>query len=305
MKPSTRSPRPSRASRRSGLVAALRPHQWTKNLIVFAGLIFGQKLLDPDAVARAAAAFAIFCALSSVVYLLNDLVDREADRLHPLKKHRAIAAGVVPPALAATTAALLAAAALTAAFLLRRWFGIVAVAYVGLFTLYTGSLKHVVIIDVLTIAAGFVLRAVAGAVVIPVPISPWLLIVTILGALFLALSKRRHELVLLADDASGHRRSLEEYSPYLLDQMIAVVSASTIVAYAFYTVSPDTIHKFGTNMLGLTLPCPLYGIFRYLYLVHQKEGGGSPAELLITDRPLLICVALWAATVVALIYGVP
>jgi 4-hydroxybenzoate polyprenyltransferase len=163
----------------------------------------------------------------------------------------------------------------------------------------------VVIIDVLTIAAGFVLRAVGGAVAIAVPISPWLLIVTILGALFLGFSKRRHELVLLADDASGHRRSLEDYSPYLLDQMIAVVSASTIVAYAFYTVSPDTIHKFGTNMLGLTLPFPLYGIFRYLYLVHQKEGGGSPAELLITDRPLLVCVALWAVTVVALIYGVP
>ncbi len=305
MKPSSRSPRPSRASRRSGLAAALRPHQWTKNLIVFAGLIFGQKLLDPDAVARAAAAFAIFCALSSVVYLINDLADREADRLHPLKQHRAIAAGVVSPALALTTAAVLGAAALTAAFLLGGWFGIVAAAYLGLFTLYTGSLKHVVIIDVLTIAAGFVLRAVGGAVVIPVPISPWLLIVTILGALFLGLSKRRHELVLLADDASGHRRSLEEYSPYLLDQMIAVVSASTIVAYAFYTVSPDTIHKFGTNMLGLTLPFPLYGIFRYLYLVHQKEGGGSPAELLITDRPLLVCVALWAASVVALIYGVP
>jgi 4-hydroxybenzoate polyprenyltransferase len=305
LKPSSRFPRPSRASRRSGLGAALRPHQWTKNLIVFAGLIFGQKLFDPDAVARAAAAFAIFCALSSVVYLLNDLVDREADRLHPLKKHRPIASGAISPALAATTAAVLGAVALGGAFLLGRVFGVVAAAYLGLFALYSGGLKHVVIIDVLTIAAGFVLRAVGGAVAIPVPISPWLLVVTILGALFLGFAKRRHELVLLADDASGHRKSLEEYSPYLLDQMIAVVSASTIVAYAFYTVSPDTIHKFGTNMLGLTLPFPLYGIFRYLYLVHQKEGGGSPAELLITDRPLLVCVALWALTVVALIYGVP
>jgi 4-hydroxybenzoate polyprenyltransferase len=305
LKPSSRFPRPSRASRRSGLGAALRPHQWTKNLIVFAGLIFGQKLFDPDAVARAAAAFAIFCALSSVVYLLNDLVDREADRLHPLKKHRPIASGAISPALAATTAAVLGAVALGGAFLLGRVFGVVAAAYLGLFALYSGGLKHVVIIDVLTIAAGFVLRAVGGAVAIPVPISPWLLVVTILGALFLGFAKRRHELVLLADDASGHRKSLEEYSPYLLDQMIAVVSASTIVAYAFYTVSPDTIHKFGTNMLGLTLPFPLYGIFRYLYLVHQKEGGGSPAELLITDRPLLACVALWALTVVALIYGVP
>jgi 4-hydroxybenzoate polyprenyltransferase len=305
LKPSTRFPRPSRASRRSGLVAALRPHQWTKNLIVFAGLIFGQRLLDPSAVGRATAAFAIFCALSSVVYLLNDLADREADRQHPLKKHRAIASGIVSPALALAVAAGLAVVGLGGAFLLGRNVGLVALGYLALFTLYSGPLKHLVILDVLTIAAGFVLRAVAGAVAIPVAISPWLLIVTILLALFLGLAKRRHELVLLADDASAHRRSLEEYSPYLLDQMIAVVSASTIVAYAFYTVSPDTIHKFGTNMLGLTLPFPLYGIFRYLYLVHRKDGGGSPAELLLTDRPLLICVALWVAAVVALIYGVP
>jgi 4-hydroxybenzoate polyprenyltransferase len=305
LKPSTRFPRPSRASRRSGLVAALRPHQWTKNLIVFAGLIFGQKLLDPNAVVRATATFAIFCALSSVVYLLNDLADRDADRQHPLKKHRAIASGIVSPALALAVAAGLAVVGLGGAFLLGRNVGLVALGYLALFTLYSGPLKHLVILDVLTIAAGFVLRAVAGAVAIPVAISPWLLIVTILLALFLGLAKRRHELVLLADDASAHRRSLEEYSPYLLDQMIAVVSASTIVAYAFYTVSPDTIHKFGTNMLGLTLPFPLYGIFRYLYLVHRKDGGGSPAELLLTDRPLLICVALWVAAVVALIYGVP
>ncbi|MGH9312745.1 MAG: decaprenyl-phosphate phosphoribosyltransferase [Vicinamibacterales bacterium] len=305
MKPSTRFPRPSRASRRSGLVAALRPHQWTKNLIVFAGLIFGQKLLDPRAASRAAAAFAIFCALSSVVYLLNDLADVEADRLHPLKKHRAIASGAVAPALAATTAAVLAGVGLTGAFLLGRYVGIVALGYLALLALYSGPLKQLVIIDVLTIAGGFVLRAVAGAVAIPVPISPWLLIDTILLALFLGLAKRRHELVLLADEASGHRRSLGDYSPYLLDQMIAVVSASTIVAYAFYTVNPDTIQRFGTNMLGLTLPFPLYGIFRYLYLVHRKEGGGSPADLLLTDQPLLICVVLWAAAVVALIYGVP
>jgi len=305
LRPSTRFKTPSRASRRSGLVTALRPHQWTKNLIVFAGLIFGEKLFDPVAVARSAAAFAIFCALSSVVYLINDLVDRDADRLHPLKRHRAIASGAVSARLAATTAAVLGAAGLGAASLLGSRFALVATSYVALMVLYSGPLKHIVIIDVFAIAAGFVLRAVAGAVVIPVPISPWLLMVTTLLALFLGLSKRRHELILLADQATEHRRSLEEYSPYLLDQMISVVTASTIVAYAFYTVSPETIQKFGTNLLGLTLPFPLYGIFRYLYLVHQKEGGGSPAELLLTDRPLLICVGLWAATVIALIYGLP
>jgi 4-hydroxybenzoate polyprenyltransferase len=301
---STQYPRPSRASRRNGLVAALRPHQWTKNLIVFAGLIFGQRLLDPVAVARATAAFAIFCVLSSVVYLLNDLADRDADRLHPLKRRRAIASGAVSPALALATASGLAAIGIAGAFVLGRYVGLIALGYLALFMFYSGPLKHIVIIDVLTIAAGFVLRAAAGAVAIPVPISPWLLVVTILFALFLALAKRRHELVLLGDQATGHRPILEEYSPYLLDQMIAVVSASTIVAYAFYTVSPDTIHKFG-NLLGLTMPLPLYGIFRYLYLVHQKEGGGSPAEMLFTDRPLLACVVLWGATVIALIYWVP
>jgi hypothetical protein len=160
-----------------------------------------------------------------------------------------------------------------------------------------------VIIDVLTIAIGFVLRAAAGAVVIEVPISHWLLFLTILLALFLALSKRRHELVLLADGATSHRRILGEYTPYLLDQMIAVVTASTLVAYAIYTVSPETVEKFHTQMLGLTLPFPLYGIFRYLYLVHQREGGGSPAEMLLNDRPLLMCVALWAAAVGFIIYG--
>ena len=159
------------------------------------------------------------------------------------------------------------------------------------------------IIDVLTIAIGFVLRAVAGAVAIDVPISHWLLILTILLALFLALSKRRHELVLLADGATGHRPILEEYSPYLLDQMIAVVTASTLVSYVIYTVSPETVQKFQTDYLGLTLVFPLYGIFRYLYLVHQKEGGGSPADMLLNDRPLLACVALWAISVAAIIYG--
>jgi 4-hydroxybenzoate polyprenyltransferase len=173
---------------------------------------------------------------------------------------------------------------------------------VALLGVYSGLLKHVVIIDVLTIAIGFVLRAAAGAVAIAVPVSHWLYVLTILLALFLALSKRRHELVLLASGATGHRRILQEYSPYLLDQMISVVTASTLVAYAFYTVSPETIAKFDTDLLGLTLPFPLYGIFRYLYLVHQKEGGGSPAEMLLTDRPLLACVALWALTVALIIY---
>jgi 4-hydroxybenzoate polyprenyltransferase len=199
-------------------------------------------------------------------------------------------------------AAVLAVTALAAAWWIGPTFGGVATAYLLLLVLYSGPLKHIVIIDVLTIAIGFVLRVVAGAVAVHVPMSPWLLICTILLALFLGLSKRRHELTLLADGAIGHRPILQEYSPYLLDQMIGVVTASTLMAYILYATSHETAEKFGTSLLGLTIPFPLYGIFRYLYLVHQREGGGSPAELLLNDRPLLACVALWALAVAVIIY---
>jgi 4-hydroxybenzoate polyprenyltransferase len=289
------------------LFKSLRPAQWTKNLIVFAALMLGQRgtspaFLDAGAIAQTFAAFAIFCALSGVVYLVNDVADRHKDRMHPLKRHRAIASGAVSPGLAIGTAVVLAVATLAASYMLSPAFALVALGYVALLVSYSGPLKHVVIIDVLTIAIGFVLRAVAGAVAIDVPISHWLLILTMLGALFLALSKRRHELVLLADGATGHRPILEEYSPYLLDQMIAVVTASALVSYVIYTVSPETVAKFNTHYLGLTLVFPIYGIFRYLYLVHLKEAGGSPADTLLNDRPLLACVALWAMTVTLIIY---
>ena len=196
-------------------------------------------------------------------------------------------------------------AGLVAIILVVGMFGLMAIGYLALQTLYSGPLKHLVILDVLTIAVGFVLRAAAGAVAVRVPISHWLLVVTILLALFLALSKRRHELVLLADQAVEHRPILGEYSPYLLDQMIAVVTASTLVAYIFYCISPETVQKFGTNLLGLTIPFPLYGIFRYLYLVHRREGGGSPSQMLLNDRPLLVCVGLWVAAVVVIVYVRP
>ncbi|HOC17725.1 MAG TPA: decaprenyl-phosphate phosphoribosyltransferase [Vicinamibacterales bacterium] len=286
----------------ASLLVSLRPEQWTKNLVVFAGLLFGRQLLDPRAVGLAVAAFAIFCLLSGVVYLLNDVADREADRNHPLKSRRPIASGELAPGTALAAAALLGAVAFAGAFALGPAFGLVSLAYVALLGAYSARLKHMVIIDVLTIAIGFVLRAVAGAVVIEVPISQWLLVCTVLLALFLALSKRRHEIVLLAGGAPGHRRILGEYSPYLLDQMIGVVTASTLIAYIFYTLSPETAHRFETPYLGLTTPFPLYGIFRYLYLVHQKEGGGSPSTMLLTDKPLLVCVALWAVSVVVIVY---
>ena len=285
------------------LLAAIRPGQWTKNLLVFAGLLFGMRLFEPADQVRSIAAFAVFCALSSTVYLINDIADRDSDRRHPFKALRPIASGALPVTAAITAAAVIGTVALAGSIALGSRFAAVALGYLALQALYSGALKHIVIIDVLTIAIGFVLRAVAGAVAIDVPISHWLLILTILLALFLALSKRRHELVLLADGATRHRPILEEYSPYLLDQMIAVVTASTLISYAFYTVSPETVEKFHTDYLGLTLPFPLYGIFRYLYLVHLKEGGGSPAEMLLNDRPLLICVALWAMATAAIIYA--
>jgi 4-hydroxybenzoate polyprenyltransferase len=287
----------------ASLLRSLRPAQWTKNLVIFAGLIFGQRLLHPDAVVDACAASAIFCVLSGVVYLVNDVRDRDADRRHPLKSQRPIAQGALPVSTALTAASGLGAVALGAAFALGRSFGLVASGYVLLLVLYSFTMKHVVILDVLTIALGFVLRAIAGAFAVGVPFSSWLLLCTLLGALFLGLSKRRAELVSLGDAAVPHRRSLAEYSPYLLDQMIGVVTASTVLAYAFYTISPDTTQKFGTDHLIFTVPFPLYGIFRYLYLVHQRQGGGNPADALLNDRPLLICIALWAAAAIAIVYG--
>jgi 4-hydroxybenzoate polyprenyltransferase len=285
------------------LLRSLRPHQWTKNLLIFAALIFAERLFDPAALAASAAAFVVFCALSGVVYLVNDVADRETDRLHPLKCRRPIAAGTLRVSTAIGAAVILGVGGLIAAFALRWQFGAIAAAYLLLLALYSGPLKHIVIIDVLTLAIGFVLRAVGGAVAINVTISHWLFVCTILLALFIGLAKRRHEIVLLADGATSHRPTLGEYSPYLLDQMIAVVTASTLIAYIFYTISPETAARFGTEWLGLTIPFPLYGIFRYLYLVHRREGGGSPAEMLIADRPLLACVTLWVIAVVFIIYG--
>jgi 4-hydroxybenzoate polyprenyltransferase len=284
------------------VLVALRPEQWTKNFIVFAALIFARRLFDPAAVALALAAFLIFCGLSGAVYLVNDVSDRDADRQHPVKSKRPIASGALTIGAALLLATILIGAGVGAAFWLEPAFGWAAFAYVVLQAAYSRWLKHIVILDVMAIAAGFVLRAVAGGMVISVPISEWLLVCTILLALFLGLSKRRHELTVLAAGARGHRRILEEYDPYLLDQMIAVVAASTLVAYIIYCLDPDTAARFGTHWLVLTVPFPIYGLFRYLYIVHRKDGGGNPSEELLTDRPLLACVALWGLAVVAIIY---
>jgi 4-hydroxybenzoate polyprenyltransferase len=282
--------------------ASLRPHQWTKNLIIFVALGLSKHLFEPEPVLRSLLAFAVFCALSGTVYLVNDVADVERDRLHPTKRLRPVASGALGVRAASVIAAVLAAVSLGASLVLGLDFAGLAVFYLLLNIAYSFRIKNIVILDVIAVSIGFVIRAVAGAVAIAVQISDWLLICTILLALFLTLAKRRHELTSLSESASGHRSILAEYSPYLLDQMIAVVTASCVTAYAFYTTAAETRDKYQTDRLAWTLPFVLYGIFRYLYLVHRKEQGGSPTDILLADRPLLVDVALWALTLIAIVY---
>ncbi len=286
----------------TALVASLRPRQWVKNLFVFAGLIFGAKLLNPRDGAIALATFAVFCALSGVVYLINDVADRERDRLHPTKRLRPIASGRLPVGVAAAAALVLLAAGLAASLVISQPVALIALTYVVLLAAYSAWLKHVVIVDVLVVAAGFVLRAAAGALAIQVEISGWLLICTILSALFLALGKRRHEYLTLGDEAGRHRPILAQYSASLLDQMIAVVTASTVTAYALYTMSAETVARFDTRLLPVTLPFVLYGISRYLYLLYREQMGGNPSDLFLNDRPLRLNTLLWILVVLVIIY---
>jgi 4-hydroxybenzoate polyprenyltransferase len=284
-------------------VEAARPRQWIKNLLLFAPLLFAQKLHDPVRLLTAVAAFGLFCMLSSSVYLFNDLVDLERDRLHPAKSRRPVASGRLPVAWALIGSAGLFLAAAGAGFALSLPFGVVELSYVLLNLAYSLYLKEVVILDVMAISGGFVMRALGGAVAIDVEISHWLVLCTILLSLFLAFCKRRQELECLEGGvALEHRPSLREYSVGFLDQMISIVTAATLISYSFYTVSPEVEAKLGTRHLFLTIPFVLYGIFRYLYLVHRRGEGGNPATSLMTDRPLLICVALWALASAAILY---
>lgn len=285
------------------LLKALRPKQWLKNLFVLAPGLFASELFDTTAAVRLGSAFAIFCAVSSAVYLLNDVLDREADRLHPTKRYRPIASGRISPTLALATAAVLATSGLVAAA--ASLGGTVAAFVAGYLVLtlgYTLYFKHSVILDVMFLAAGFVIRVAAGAASIQVEASEWLLLCTLLLALFLGFSKRRHELTLLESSASGHRRVLVHYSPELLDQMIVIVATATILCYILYTVWPSTVAKFGTKHLVYTVPFVIYGIFRYFYLIHQRQSGGDAADSLLTDRPLLVSVFLWVVVASAVIY---
>ncbi len=287
------------------ILITMRPRQWTKNLLVFAALLFAGKIGDVAADREALIAFVSFCILSGAVYFLNDSLDVERDRQHPVKCKRPIAAGRLPAWEGILVAGTLALLGLVVAYFVNTAFSVfffLAIAYILLTTAYSLWLKHVVILDVLVIALGYVLRAVAGAAAIEVEISPWLVICTLLLTLFLALAKRRGEIVQLEDGAADYRKILDEYSPGLLDQMIAVVTASTVVTYCLYTVDDRTIQVVGTPNLVYTVPLVIYGIFRYLYLMHEKKLGGNPDQLLIGDTPLLVTVALYTLAVGLLLY---
>ena len=303
------------------LVAAMRPQQWSKNLALFVGIVFAQRLLSPLSFERAAIAFVAFCLASSSIYLFNDLLDLENDRQHPVKCKRPLASGRLPLSWAITTIGILILACAGLTLLIftipieaghqptiisslgggNLLFALTIVSYLLLMVLYSLRLKHIVLLDVFIIAGGFALRILAGTVVIAVSISPWLYLVTILLSLFLALSKRRHEIVILQEQASSHRQILKEYNIPLLDQLITIVTAATLMAYSLYTFQGPT----GNHRLMITIPLVLYGMFRYLYLVYMHKEGGSPEEVLLRDRHMLGTVVLCTVIIIIVLYVLP
>jgi len=283
------------------LIISMRPKQWTKNVFLFAALIFDLKLFEPVLLGRTILAFILFCLFSSSVYLINDLVDIERDRQHPTKRFRPLAAGRLKRSWALAAGVLLPLLGLPVAFYLIPLFGIISLVYLALQTAYSFALKNVVILDVMTVAAGFVLRVAAGAVVAQAErFSPWLYICMTLLALFIALGRRREELILLEDNANQHRKILEEYSPAFIDEMLTVVTAAAIIAYSLYTFSAENLPANKSMML--TIPFVIYGLLRYLYLIHQKNMGGSPEEIVFKDIPLLVNNLLWGLTAVIILY---
>ncbi|MGA9350227.1 MAG: decaprenyl-phosphate phosphoribosyltransferase [Anaerolineae bacterium] len=282
------------------LLKTMRPKQWPKNVFIFTALVFVEELFTPVPLLKTIAAFVLFCLMSSAVYLINDVVDIEKDRQHPTKRLRPLPSGQLKPSVAIAAGVLIPLVTLPLSFLLNLYFGFVALAYFLTMTVYSFVFKNIVILDVLTVAAGFVLRAVAGAVVISVPISPWLYVCTTLVALFIGFSRRRHELILLAENANEHRASLNEYSLPLLDQMTAVVTSATIIAYSLYTFSAPNLPP--NHAMMLTIPFVLYGLFRYLYLIHIENKGGTPEEIFLSDLPMMIALGLWGLAVIAVLY---
>lgn len=284
------------------LIRAMRPQHWVKNVFVFAPLVFALHLNDPDRLLRVIGAFGAFCAIASAVYLINDSLDRKADRLHPKKRLRPIAAGTVSLPLAMATAFLFAATALVGGWLLAPKLAMVLAAYLLMNVSYSLALKRVVVLDVMMISAGFLLRAWAGAVVIAVEMSHWLVLCTGLIALFLGFVKRRQELVSLNSEESEQRPILKEYSLPFLDQMISTVTAGTILGYSLYAFSPEVAERLGTRWMGVTIPFVVYGVFRCLYLVYQKGQGQNPTALVLRDRPLQANLVLWAIVTCLVLY---
>lgn len=290
------------------IVVSMRPWQWTKNLVVFAALIFSRNLTNDDLVWKSVEAFAIFCLLSGMIYLVNDTVDVEKDKMHDVKRNRPLPSGKLKVPVAWGVAVLGFAGGMYAAYAMGVGFFVVSISFVVLNLFYSFVLKRVALLDVMSIAVGFVLRAISGVealrVIEPsVQISPWLLICTLLLSLFLGFCKRRHELVTM-DQAVNHRESLLGYSPALLDQLVGITAAGAIIAYTIYTIWPDTVQKFGTTALVYTVPLVLLGVFRYLYLVYNEQKGGSPSDLLLREKFLLIDVIVWIVLVIAILHGI-
>ncbi|HOQ01050.1 decaprenyl-phosphate phosphoribosyltransferase [Acetivibrio clariflavus] len=279
-------------------IKLLRPKQWVKNLFVVAPLVFAKHIFDYDYVVRVIAAFILFCLMSSGVYVLNDIIDCEKDKLHPKKKKRPIASGIIRKMEGCIVIAILLPLALIVSFYIDLYFGMVVLAYFINNMLYSFMVKHMVILDVMSIAFGFLLRVIGGAIIIRVYISPWILLCTLLLALFLGFSKRRNELVVLEKDAENHRKILEEYSLEFIDNMLSIVTASTVMAYSLYTFSTNSENY---NMM-LTIPFVLFGIFRYQYIIYKKNEGGSPEETVLSDIPLIVSIVLWGIVSVAILY---
>jgi 4-hydroxybenzoate polyprenyltransferase len=279
-------------------IKLLRPKQWIKNLFVVAPLIFAKHIFEYNYVIRVLAAFVLFCCISSSVYVLNDIIDCEKDRLHPKKKNRPIASGLISKIEGAIVIAILLPLILFVSFYMDIFFGVAVLLYFLNNLLYSFKIKHMVILDVMSIAVGFLLRVIGGALVIRVYISPWILLCTLLLSLFLGFSKRRNELVVLANGAENHRKILEEYSLEFIDNMLSIVTASTVMAYSLYTFSTNS----GNYNMMLTIPFVLYGIFRYQYIIYKKNEGGSPEETVLSDIPLIVSIVLWGIVSVAILY---
>jgi 4-hydroxybenzoate polyprenyltransferase len=288
------------------IVQGMRPRQWTKNLVVFAGLIFSQNLANHRLVLKSLEAFVIFCALSGVIYLINDVADIEKDRIHDIKRKRPLPAGKLRASEALAASVVVTIFAMYFAFRVGVSFFVVSLVFFGLNIVYSFFLKKMVLLDVVSISLSFVIRAIAGVEALTgvdstIELSPWLLVCTLFLSLFLAFCKRRHELVTL-DDASLHRESLAEYSPILIDQLVGISASGAVLSYSIYTIWPDTVEKFGSANLVYTIPLVLLGVMRYLYLVYSKEKGGSPSEMLLSERFILIDVFIWILLVVAIFY---